>query len=186
MLNEQTLMNAAVDLPAPTVTPLVQLLERYAQMLARLSDEHYVTKPVGPVDGSIGGHTRHCLDHARALLEAAQSGLLNYDNRERDTQLEASRALALRHIRELIEQLNDLPQHAMDQDLTLTTLLSADGQPVAVRSSIGRELAYVLSHTVHHHALISAMVKTLGGWLPNHFGYAPSTIAFHKSRSCAR
>jgi uncharacterized damage-inducible protein DinB len=144
------------------------------------------TKPVGPVDGSIGGHTRHCLDHVGALLEAVESGVLDYDNRRRDSRLEADRTFALRSIRELIEQVCDLPEHAMDQEVTLTTLLAAEDQPVSVRTSVGRELAYVLSHTVHHHALISAMVKTLGGWLPKHFGYAPSTIAYQKNQACAR
>src|SRR5262245_30414244 len=100
MLTDQTLMDVAVQLPAPTVTPLVRLLVQYAQVLSRLTDEQYATKPVGPVDGSIGRHTRHCLDHVRALLEAAESGALNYDSRKRDSQLESSRNLALRQIRE--------------------------------------------------------------------------------------
>src|SRR5687768_2196593 len=100
MLSDQTLMDVAVELPAPTVTPLIRLLEQYAQVLSRLTDEQYATKPVGPVDGSIGGHTRHCLDHVRALLAAAENGVLNYDHRTRETQLEADRTFALRCIRE--------------------------------------------------------------------------------------
>ena len=43
-------------------------------------------------------------------------------------------------------------------------------------STVGRELAYVLSHTIHHNAIIGSMVKALGGVLPERFGYAPSTV----------
>ena len=143
-------------------------------------------RPVGPVDGSIGGHIRHCLDHVKALVVAAESGLLDYDHRKRDTQIESCRLMALGLIRELERAVQDLPPDAMDHEIELTTLLSPDDEPVVVRSSVGRELAYVLSHTVHHNALIGAMVKTLGGWLPSHFGYAPSTIAHGRTSACAR
>jgi uncharacterized damage-inducible protein DinB len=60
--------------------------------------------------------------------------------------------------------------------------LAADAEPVEVDTSIGRELAYVLSHTIHHNAIIGAMVKTLGGALPQRFGYAPSTIRHAEGR----
>ena len=186
MLTDQSLIDVTIEPVAPIVLPLVRLLEQYAQVLARLTDQQYAQKPVGPVDGSIGGHTRHCLDHMRALLEAVENGALDYDNRQRDTRLESNRLLALRHMRDLIEQLSELSDNAMDQDVALTMLFAADDGPVTVRSTIGRELAYVLSHTVHHHALIGAMVKTLGGWLPQHFGYAPATIAHQKRQACAR
>jgi hypothetical protein len=69
--------------------------------------------------------------------------------------------------------------------LRVRILMTSDGPPVQVASSVGREMAYVLSHTIHHNAIIGAMVRTLGGELPERFGYAPATIAFVKQRACA-
>ena len=63
---------------------------------------------------------------------------------------------------------------------------SVDLPPVDVPTSPGRELAFVLSHTVHHNALIRVMVKLLGADVPADFGYAPSTLAHRKARTCVR
>ena len=67
--------------------------------------------------------------------------------------------------------------------LRLNVLMHADAPPLEVISSVGREMAYALSHTIHHNALIGAMVKTLKGWLPQRFGYAPATI---RNQACVR
>jgi uncharacterized damage-inducible protein DinB len=55
-----------------------------------------------------------------------------------------------------------------------------------VETTVGRELAFVLSHTVHHNALIAVMARTLGVPVPDLFGYAPSTIAHLEKAACAR
>ena len=33
---------------------------------------------------------------------------------------------------------------------------------------------------------IGTMVKLLGGWLPDRFGYAPATLAYLRAKECAR
>jgi uncharacterized damage-inducible protein DinB len=65
-------------------------------------------------------------------------------------------------------------------------MVSAASPAVEVETSVGRELAFVLSHTIHHNALIGVMAMLLGAPLPDRFGYAPSTIAHLEKRSCAR
>ena len=179
-------MLKTLDSVAPSAKPLIQLLQQQASVIARLTDHQYAAKPVGPVNASIGGHVRHCLDHVQALIMASETGTLDYDHRDRDTQIESCRLLALGLIRELERQLTELPEEVMDQPLEVTLLLTPDEPAITVQSSFGRELAYVLSHTVHHNAIIGTIVKILGGWLPEHFGYAPSTIAYWKNKACAR
>jgi uncharacterized damage-inducible protein DinB len=170
----------------PATEPLARLIEELACVVGMLSDAQYVQKPVGVVPSSVGGHVRHCLDHVRALLVAAESGQLDYDRRERGTPVESSRDAALAAAAECAAALRRLSPASLDRPLRVDVLLTADGAPHVFRSSVGRELAYVLSHTIHHNALIAAMVKTLGGELPERFGYAPSTIAFSKGNPCAR
>jgi hypothetical protein len=64
--------------------------------------------------------------------------------------------------------------------------VSSAGPPVEVETTLGRELAFVLSHTVHHNALIDVIAKTLGVLVPDRFGYAPSTIAHLEKSECVR
>jgi len=175
---------------APAVQPLANLLLQLSDVVCRLRNAQYVQKPVGVVDSSVGGHVRHCLDHVRALLDAIATGQLNYDDRKRGTDVEFSRIAACEEIERLLESLRELGKDRLNREIALSALMSADGAPIAVRTSVGRELAYVLAHTVHHNALVSAMVKTLGGWLPERFGYAPSTLNHERREreqtACAR
>ena len=167
--------------------PLIAILEQLQGVVGCLRDEQYSMRPVGVVDSSIGGHVRHCLDHVRALLNAVETGELDYDHRDRGTPIESDRSAALHAIRVLHNKLLALGDGVLDQPIRLSVLLTADGEPIDVGTTIGREMAYVLSHTIHHNALIGTMVKILGGWLPDRFGYAPSTLAHLKNnKPCAR
>lgn len=171
--------------------PLIQLLEELAGLLGRLDDATYARSPVGVMPGSVGAHVRHCLDHVAALVGCVESGRLDYDHRRRGTPVETSVAAAHEAIGTLIESLSSLPADAPSRMLRLSVMMTCDGASVEVASSVGREFAYVLSHTVHHNAIIGAMVKTLGGVTPERFGYAPSTLRqldleAASSAACAR
>lgn len=175
---------------AAGAAPLVRLLDELCQVIGDLSDAQYVQKPVGVMPSSVGGHVRHWLDHVSALLAAVDTGRLSYDHRDRGTPVETERCSALAAITRLAVRLGDLPESVLARPLDVEMLLCADGEPQVFRSTVGRELAYVVSHSVHHNAIIGAMVKTLGGRVPPRFGYAPSTIA-HAIRAkaesaCAR
>ncbi len=54
------------------------------------------------------------------------------------------------------------------------------------RSTPDRERAFVLSHIVHHNALIAVIVRLVGAEPPADFGYAPFTVTHQRSRPCAR
>jgi uncharacterized damage-inducible protein DinB len=155
-----------------------QVLQQVREVLTLIDDEQYVRDPVGVFDCSIGGQVRHVLDHARAFLSAAETGALDYDERERGTDVESQRGVAINEIDELCRRLDRLDTGRLDATVDMRVLLSSADVPVHVCTTLGRELAFVLSHTVHHNAMIAAMVKTLGVECPAFFGYAPATIAF--------
>jgi uncharacterized damage-inducible protein DinB len=156
--------------------PLITLLEQLRALLHDLSDQQYTQRPAGPVESSVGAHVRHCLDHVRALARAIETGTIDYDTRERNTAVESDREAASGEIMALMRSLAALPDAWAGCSLEMSVLLSADEAPVRVSTTIGRELAFVLNHTIHHNAIIGIAVRALGGRLPERFGYAPSTL----------
>lgn len=174
-------------LPASTMAnPLIVLLDELETVIERLKDAQYSQRPVGVIESSVGAHVRHCLDHVRALLDGVNEGRLSYEHRQRGTAVETSRTSAITVIRSLINELQTLPSSIEQASLRISVMMCCDGPANDVPTSVGREFAYVLAHTIHHNALIAAMVKTLGGHLPERFGYAPSTLKHLKEAACVR
>jgi uncharacterized damage-inducible protein DinB len=167
-------------------TAMILLLEQLAGVICDLSDDQYVTKPVGVVPSSIGAHVRHCLDHVESLLTVRSDNLLDYDQRERGTDVERNRHAALAAIDALSRRLSNVSNDDLGRLLRVRLRMAVDNNPILATSSFGRELAYVLSHTIHHNAIVGGMVKTLGVTLPEAFGYAPSTLlASRTTKVCA-
>jgi uncharacterized damage-inducible protein DinB len=171
-------------LPA-TVLPLLGVLGQLADLLAEMTDEQYLEKPF-PGSGAVGGHVRHCLDHIDALLSAVERGVIDYDLRKRGTDVETSRSSALAAIRKQERRLLCLRPGCEDKPLRLSAIVHPGLPPVEATTSVGRELAFVLSHTIHHNALVAVLAKTLGVPVPDRFGYAPSTLAHLEKSTCVR
>jgi len=162
---------------AAQLGPLMAILQQLIEVIEPLSDAEYTRDGVGELPGTIGGHVRHCLDHVSALLHGASEGVIDYDTRRRGTDVETSRLAAIALMRQQIRELAELPVEALDRPIDLNVMLNADGDAIAARSTVGREVAFVLSHTIHHNAIVGAMIRTLGGRVEARFGYAPSTPA---------
>ena len=111
---------------------------------------------------------------------------MDYDCRRRGTEVETNRQAALDVIRRQEQQLLAFPRTRSDGRCGLTVLVNRDLPPVEESTTVGRELAFLLSHTVHHNALIAVLVKTLGVTVPEDFGYAPSTLAHLEKVACAQ
>ena len=173
------------QLPA-AILPIVAVLRQLADVIRAMTDEQYRRKPVGVVSSNVGGHVRHCLDHVEALLAGVEEGEVNYDRRRRGTEVETSREAALDVIRRQERQLLAFPLHSERRPLRLSAMVSSCLPPTETETTVGRELAFVLSHTVHHNALIAVMALILGVPVPDRFGYAPSTIAHLEKTACAR
>jgi hypothetical protein len=156
---------------------VVETLRQGEALLAEISDENYTRKIPVAFNASIGGHYRHCLDHFRSLLDAAQSGDLNYDHRERGTLVETDRFAALNATRELLAGWENMNLFYISRRLIVTckTSYSSKGSQSS-SSSVGREIMYAVAHAVHHYALIGVMGGLMGINMPAGFGVAPSTL----------
>ena len=62
----------------------------------------------------------------------------------------------------------------------------APGEPEWSTSSVRRELLFLLSHTVHHNALVKELLRARGHALADDFGVAPSTLEHRARLACAR
>jgi uncharacterized damage-inducible protein DinB len=157
------------------VTALARLLDDLADVVDRVPDHVFARPPAGKPSGSLGAHVRHCLDHICALLEGAPNGRMSYDHRARGTEAETNRRAALARIRALTDAVLDLDPRLLSRCIRLSVKLDARGTSTEVESTVGRELAFVISHTIHHNATIALLLADMGTELPDRFGVAPST-----------
>ncbi len=160
---------------------LIDTLQQIANLVNDLNDESYVKTNVASVEGSIGAHLRHCIDHFHSLIESLDSGVMNYDARDRGVPIERNRLLALKRITEIQIALSKIDHKTLSNNITISTMIDSSNPPLRVSSSFGRELSFVLSHTIHHNAIIRVIAENLGVRTLRYFGYAPSTIAFLES-----
>lgn len=160
---------------SPPITALVRLLDQLKDVVERVDDDTFAMVPAGKPSGSIGAHVRHCLDHVSAFLEGTAGGTLCYDRRRRGTQVEADRGAALAHIDAVTGLLLDLDPRVLDRSLRVAVQLDPAGASCTVWSTAGRELTFVISHTIHHHATMAVLLNETGTELPGRFGLAAST-----------
>ena len=159
------------------IQSVVEVLRQGETLLAEIADEAFTRKVAIAFNASIGGHYRHCLDHFRALLAAADAGDLNYDHRERGTLIENDRFAALNATRELRAGYEKFQALLLTRPLNVTCKTSyASSGSQASPSTVGREVMYAVAHAVHHYALIGVMAGTMELSLPAGFGVAPSTL----------
>lgn len=156
-------------------------LRQAQHLLSRLDSTQYAMPHSHCFGASIGGHIRHCLDHYEQFLSGMQLGEVNYDARLRDKSIERDVAVALATIASLGLSLKDLDAK-LDEHKDLMVRLDCGGDvPHWQRSSMGRELQFLVSHTVHHFAIIGIMCHALDVPLEPDFGLAPSTIKHQAS-----
>jgi uncharacterized damage-inducible protein DinB len=155
-------------------------------LVSNLSQERYTT-PSRLLNGStIGQHLRHIVEFYACIVAAGEHGEVCYDKRERDKRLENDPRFALSQLLSLSSFLDKL-----DRDRPMQMVgnygTSAEGE-IQFNSSLQRELAYAIDHTVHHLAIIKiALVhefelKTLS----ENMGVAPSTIRHKTEKACVQ
>jgi uncharacterized damage-inducible protein DinB len=157
----------------------IHLLQQCFDLLGRINDRLYSHVPRGVTKSGIGGHVRHCLDFYQCFLRGMETGRIDYDARVRNELVERDRKTAMANLETAIRQLRQLP--IADDQISIQVKMEGDAN--WTYSSISRELQFLLSHTVHHFALI-AMLLRLQGFEPAYdFGVAPSTLEQWKRKA---
>lgn len=130
---------------------------------------------------SVGQHVRHTLEFYQCLFSADVA--VNYDNRKRDILIESSPNHAIVITDMIIASVKDLNAGAPLK--LLADMPTVSEQPLAVSSSLSRELLYVLEHAIHHMALIRILIKDENAEFELHdsFGVAYSTLAYRGQKA---
>jgi uncharacterized damage-inducible protein DinB len=159
----------------PGFSVLAGLLDQVMAVVRQLSDDEYCMPGPGGVSGSVGQHVRHSLDHVHALEQALRTHHLDYDARQRGGVIESSRQAALAGLESARARLVALDDRWLGHTVTLMVQLAPDSRVTTVASTIGRELAFVISHTIHHNATVNVLLQQRRLNAPPRFGYAAST-----------
>ncbi len=160
-----------------------ETLDQASSMLGELDGSIY-TKILTPYFmSSIGEHMRHILDHFIAVKEGIASNRIDYDVRKRGSLCEQDRDEAIHHIGAIKDWLESLSLEQLDRDISVKTEITfLETNSIIVKSSVSRELAFVLSHTVHHFSMIAVALKMQGVTVEKNFGLAPATISCLKNQ----
>ena len=150
------------------------------ETLVRSLEPGCYARPIGTRSG-IGPHLRHCLDHFDAFVMGIPGGIVDYDDRERDQRLELDPDFALAKLADLHEALNQLCDSDMRHPLTVLQVPAPGRDKAHVPSNVERELLFLMSHTIHHLALMKLLAEMQGTQLPTDLGVAYSTIAHQQS-----
>jgi uncharacterized damage-inducible protein DinB len=156
------------------------LLRQGAEALASGQGILYRSDPATGRPPSIGAHFRHVLDHYFAFFHGLEEGRIDYDRRDRDPEIETDLHTARAAAEQVEAALRTLPAATIQAPILINVAVAteAHGETLWEPSTVQRELAFLLSHTVHHYALISLHARCYGVELGEDFGVAPSTLEY--------
>jgi uncharacterized damage-inducible protein DinB len=178
-LRGATAGDAAARRAPDAVGPNIEVLQRTRDLVARLAPAQYRHVEARLSEATIGQHVRHVLDHYRLFLDGLSAGDVDYDARQRRTDVETLPEAALALVDHLIAGLAALPADALGRPLRVRQQGSYEaGRFDGCESRADRELLFLQSHSVHHQALIAVLARAQGLDVPASFGMAPSTVAW--------
>jgi uncharacterized damage-inducible protein DinB len=165
---------------------LADALVALAGVVSSLGPDDYATPLPTGTSGSVGAHVRHCLDHVAALEKGLAAGFIDYDDRVRKTLVERDRATGLTALAAARRRLLACDDARLADPVLVNVQLTRGAAPRLVVSTVGRELTFVISHTIHHSATIAVLLTARGRDLPAFFGVAPTTPLALEDRACVR
>ncbi len=156
----------------------IEAIDQALEVIESLTDAAYQAR----VDGRSqpGAHIRHVLDHYQALRDGFSVGLVDYDCRSRQSEVETNRRIAKQELLDTKQWLQSLSDES--QPLKVKSEVSlCECCSVTIDSDTARELLYVLNHTVHHMAYVALLLKFNGVVVNDSIGMAPATATHNRS-----
>ena len=153
-------------------------LSENIELLRQLTNDEFCKKNPELSQATIGEHMRHIIELMGCLLDNYEQGIINYDNRNRNIQIQSDVNCA---ISILEKQLTIIDK----QNKQLSLIHNCFSTEEVLPTNYFRELLYNLEHSIHHQALIKVALHSLPNIkIPSSFGVAPSTLEYRKQ--CAQ
>jgi len=131
----------------------------------------------------IGPHLRHIIEHYESFIAGLDQGVIDYDNRSRNRELEREASAARGRCEELIERYTARLGQPWPESLAVVFDGGIAGDDRFVSGSTPlRELLFLAGHAVHHYALLNLVMKQKGLVLPDSIGKAPATIRYEREK----
>ncbi|MGY0624498.1 MAG: hypothetical protein ACW7DS_02275 [Paraglaciecola chathamensis] len=162
----------------------LETIEQARTFLQHISHHAYQKVMAPYVASSAGAHMRHVIDHYLALKQGAKEGVVDYNQRHRDSDAAHSTTSALQAWDDIESWLVSVYQNDMHTRLTVLSETSVkEMYEDEVSSTLGRELLFVSSHAIHHFSLLAIIVSLQGQTTPSLFGVAPSTATYQRTHA---
>ena len=155
-------------------------LQEIRLVIQQLSNEQYTHHARMLSGATIGEHVRHILEFYQSVLNGLNTKIINYDNRQRNLSIENEREFAIQKIDLICTELTLIME---DEPLILVgNFSSEEGIDSQINTTLYREMAYCLEHSIHHQALIKVGLMELNclSYIDDTFGLAPATIRYKK------
>ncbi len=128
---------------------------------------------------SIGEHLRHCIEHFQALLAGLNVSRIDYDKRDRNREIEVCPARFIDTMIEVTDRLRTFDEATLIRSLSMQTLCGAGEERAEISTTVGRELAFLQQHIIHHLAIVKMLAQSMGVMMPADLGVAFSTSIHH-------
>ena len=174
----------------PILADNLRCIDQAIDLLGHLDVRLYTLASQQTLGAGIGGHIRHNIDHYESFLNRPAANQINYEHRHREPELETDPALAGARLRAIRKALQMMDTRLLDSPIQVKMETAESDSPTQwAASTERRELQFLLSHSVHHYAIIAIICRLHGAPIPEEFGVAPSTLRFRKlsqSAQCAQ
>lgn len=157
----------------PIIAENLQILQQGIFLLESITNERYKQKQE-ILTSSIGEHFRHIIEHYELFWNGLNVGHIDYDKRNRNPRLETDRLFAIESMEQYVSLFQT--QNLKPEKISISQNYNPNENVPIIPSYTNRELQFLLSHTVHHYAIISILVKLDGGVVSKEFGFSPATL----------
>lgn len=156
-------------------------IEEIIGLMKQIEENDFVASPPVFFGASISKHLRHIYEFYNCLLSAEESGIVDYDSRQRDLKLEEDKEYAIQKFLELASRIKEDRTHS---DLQLVSLYHYGETTFHSNTSFERELIFNVEHLVHHLAIIKQGIITnfQNIELSENFGVARSTLDYRQKQ----
>lgn len=162
-----------------------KVLVELTQVLRSIPDITYGRKTLLNEEipaSSIGAHCRHIIEFYQGFIRGLSTGVIDYDSRARNSELESNRTLAIQQIEQISKELPVfIASFSSTAPLDLQAQIDTQ-QVIKTQTTITRELIFLQTHSVHHQAMIALLMICFGLPTPSGLGVAISTRINNKQQ----